>query len=63
MKLENIKKIGIAGAGTMGSGIAQIFAQKGYEVVITDVAEKFLENAKKIILINQSNLIEENIIT
>lgn len=55
--------IGVAGAGTMGSGIAQIFAQKGYEVVITDVADKFLENAKKIISINQSNLIEENIIT
>lgn len=63
MKLEDIKKIGIAGAGTMGSGIAQIFAQNGYEVVIIDVAEKFLENAKKIISINQSNLIEENIIT
>lgn len=63
MKLEDIKKIGIAGAGTMGSGIAQIFAQKGYEIVIIDVAEKFLENAKKIISINQNNLIEENIIT
>lgn len=63
MKLEDIKKIGIAGAGTMGSGIAQIFAQKGYEVIIIDIAEKFLENAKKIISINQSNLIEENIIT
>ncbi|MBW4828380.1 MAG: 3-hydroxyacyl-CoA dehydrogenase family protein [Clostridiaceae bacterium] len=63
MKLEEIKKIGVAGAGTMGSGIAQIFAQKGYEVVITDISEKYLENAKKIISINNSSLIEENLIT
>lgn len=63
MKLEGIKKIAVAGAGTMGSGIAQVFAQRGYKVVVTDVSEKYLENAKKIILINQSRLIEENIIT
>lgn len=63
MKLQDIKKIGVAGAGTMGSGIALIFALKGYEVVVTDVAEKYLENAKRIISINQSSLIEENIIT
>ena len=63
MKLEEIKKIGIAGSGTMGSGIALIFALKGYEVVVTDVEEKFLENAKRIISINQSSLIEEGIIT
>lgn len=63
MKLEGIKKIAVAGAGTMGSGIAQVFAQRGYKVVVTDVSEKYLENAKKIILINQSRLIEENIMT
>lgn len=63
MKLEEIKKIGVAGAGTMGAGIAQIFAQKGYEVVVTDIGEKYLENAKKIIAINNSSLIEEKLIT
>lgn len=63
MKLGDIKKIGVAGAGTMGSGIAQIFAKNGYEVVISDISEKFLENAKKIISINQRSLIEEGIIT
>ena len=63
MKLEEIKKIGVAGAGTMGAGIAQIFAQKGYEVVVTDIEEKYLENAKKIISINNSSLIEEKLIT
>jgi 3-hydroxybutyryl-CoA dehydrogenase len=63
MKLEDINKIGVAGAGTMGSSIALIFALKGYKVVVTDIAEKYLENAEKIISINQSSLIEENIIT
>ena len=41
MRLEDIKKIGVAGAGTMGAGIAQIFAIKGYDVVVTDIAENF----------------------
>lgn len=63
MKADAIKKIGIAGAGTMGSGIALIFALKGFQAVVTDVAEKYLENAKRIISINQSSLIEEDIIT
>ena len=63
MNLEDINRIGVAGAGTMGSGIALILALKGYKVVLTDVAEDYLENAKKIISINHGSLIEENIIT
>lgn len=63
MNLKDIKKIGVAGGGTMGSGIAQIFAQHGYEVVVTDIAEKFLENTKRIILLNQKTLIGEGLLT
>lgn len=63
MKLDNIKKIGIAGAGTMGSGIAQIFGRKGYKVVITDISEEVLDKSKKLVDIFNSSLIEENIIT
>lgn len=63
MKLEEIKKIGIAGAGTMGSGIAQIFARKGYKVVITDISEEFLNKSKKLIDIFNSSLIEEGIMS
>ncbi|NMA49634.1 MAG: hypothetical protein GX947_07695 [Tissierellia bacterium] len=37
-----MKKIGIAGAGTMGAGIAQMFSRKDYKVVLTDVSEEFL---------------------
>lgn len=63
MKLEDIKKIGVAGGGTMGSGIAQIFAQNGYEVVVTDIAERFLENTRRIILLNQKTLISQGLLT
>lgn len=61
MKLENINKIGIAGAGTMGSGIAQIFARKGYEVVVTDIKKGFLENSIRLVSIFNSSLIEEGL--
>ncbi len=41
-------KVGIIGAGTMGSGIAQAFAQtEGYEVVLCDINEEFAANGKK----------------
>lgn len=61
MKLEDIKKIGIAGAGTMGSGIAQIFARKGYEVVVTDLKEEILKGSKNLVSIFNSSLIEEGL--
>lgn len=38
-----VKTIGVVGAGQMGSGIAQVAAQAGYQVVLVDVAESFLE--------------------
>ena len=40
-------KVGIIGAGTMGSGIAQAFAQtEGYEVCLCDINEEFAANGK-----------------
>ncbi|MFM9887219.1 MAG: 3-hydroxybutyryl-CoA dehydrogenase [Burkholderiales bacterium] len=44
-----IRSIGIVGAGTMGSGIAQAFAVSGYPVVITDIGAAQLERAVKTI--------------
>ncbi len=40
-------KVGIIGAGTMGSGIAQAFAQKGYDVALCDISEEFAAGGKK----------------
>lgn len=38
-----MKKIFVLGAGTMGAGIVQAFAQKGYEVVVRDIKDEFVE--------------------
>ncbi len=42
MRLEDIKKIGVVGAGVMGHGIAQVCAQAGYEVVVREINEEAL---------------------
>lgn len=39
-------KVGIIGAGTMGSGIAQAFAQAGYDVCLCDIKEEFAAGGK-----------------
>jgi len=41
-----LKTIGVVGAGTMGNGIAQVFAQAGYDVRLVDVAQPMLERAR-----------------
>src|SRR5688572_25085533 len=38
-----IRKVGVLGCGLMGSGIAQVAAQAGYEVVVREVEQKFLD--------------------
>ncbi len=41
----DIRKVGVIGAGTMGNGIAQVFAMNGRDVVLVDVEQRFLERA------------------
>ncbi len=40
-----MKKVGVVGAGTMGNGIAHVFAQSGWTVALTDVSAPMLEKA------------------
>jgi 3-hydroxybutyryl-CoA dehydrogenase len=40
---NNIKKVGVLGCGLMGSGIAQVSAQAGYDTVVVEVEQKFLD--------------------
>jgi 3-hydroxybutyryl-CoA dehydrogenase len=44
-----IKKIGVLGAGAMGNGIAQVCAQAGHEVIMRDIADKFVQRGLKTI--------------
>lgn len=46
VKMVQIKKIGVVGAGQMGNGIAHVAALAGYDVVLTDISEQRLEEAK-----------------
>ena len=41
-----IKTVGVIGAGTMGNGIAQVFAQSGFDVILVDVAQPMLDRAR-----------------
>jgi 3-hydroxybutyryl-CoA dehydrogenase len=41
-----IKTVGVIGAGTMGNGIAQVFAQHGFTVRLVDVAQPMLDRAR-----------------
>jgi 3-hydroxybutyryl-CoA dehydrogenase len=38
-----IRKVGVIGAGTMGNGIAHVFARSGYEVTLCEVAQQYLD--------------------
>ncbi|ELY60085.1 3-hydroxybutyryl-CoA dehydrogenase [Natronococcus amylolyticus DSM 10524] len=44
MVRDQIDRIGVVGAGTMGSGIAQVAATTGYDVVLRDIEREFVEN-------------------
>jgi 3-hydroxybutyryl-CoA dehydrogenase len=43
MSIDQIKKIAVLGAGTMGNGIAHVFARAGYSVILRNVEARFLE--------------------
>lgn len=50
LKVEDIKKIGVLGAGLMGSGITQVCATYGYSVTARDVSQDVLSDAKETII-------------
>jgi 3-hydroxybutyryl-CoA dehydrogenase len=54
-----IKKIGVIGAGTMGNGIAQVFAQAGFDVRLVDAAAGALDRARATIEKSLAKLVEK----
>lgn len=59
MKLEQIKRIGVLGAGTMGQGIAQVAALNGFDVVLFDIHNVALKCAEQQIIKNLDKGIEK----
>ena len=58
-----MKNISVIGAGTMGNGIAHVFAQNGYKVNLIDVSENSLEKAIKTISKNLDRMVAKEKIT
>ena len=48
----DIQRVGVVGAGTMGNGIAHVFARRGFDVVLCDVEQRFLGRALDTIRVN-----------
>lgn len=57
------KKIVIAGAGTMGASLAQVYAEAGYEVSLYNRGEATLEKARRLIALNQEVMVREEILS
>ncbi len=59
----DIHTVGVVGAGTMGNGIAHVFAKSGYAVVLCDVEQRFLERALDAIGKNLEREVAKNKLT
>jgi 3-hydroxybutyryl-CoA dehydrogenase len=59
----DIRTIGIVGAGTMGGGITQVAAVSGFDVLVHDTAQEYLDRGLKTIDKSVSKLIEKGKIT
>lgn len=61
--IMEIKRIGVLGAGTMGNGIAQVAAQSGYEVVMRDIEQRFIDGGVESVKKNLSKGVKKGRIT
>jgi 3-hydroxybutyryl-CoA dehydrogenase len=62
-EIRDVETVGVVGAGTMGSGIAQVAATHGYEVVLRDVAEDLVTEGFESIDDSLSRLVANDAIT
>jgi len=58
-----MKSISVIGSGTMGNGIAHVFAQHGYQVSLVDIKSEFLEKALTTISKNMDRQVTKGMIT
>ena len=59
----SVQQVGVVGAGTMGNGIAHVFARSGYEVVLCDIEQNILNRALETISANLDREVGKNKIT
>ena len=58
-----MEDIAVIGSGTMGNGIAHVFAQSGYKVTLIDISQEQLDNALATIEKNLDRLVAKEKIT
>ena len=63
MNASDVKTVGVVGAGTMGHGIAQVFAAAGYTVVLRDIADEFVQKGLAAIGKNLDRMVKKGKIT
>jgi 3-hydroxybutyryl-CoA dehydrogenase len=63
MAADAIKTVGVLGAGTMGNGIAHVFAGAGYHVILRDVEMRFLDRGIETISKNLDREVKKGKIT
>jgi len=59
LSIDSIKTVAVLGAGTMGNGIAHVFARSGYKVILRDVEQRFLDRGMEAIGKNLDREIEK----
>jgi 3-hydroxybutyryl-CoA dehydrogenase len=59
----NFQRVGVIGAGTMGNGIAHVFARSGYNVILCDVEQRFLDRGLATIAKNLDREVAKSKIT
>src|ERR1700722_18346890 len=63
MSVDSIKTVAVLGAGTMGNGIAHVFARSGYRVILRDVEKKYLDRGIETITKNLDREVKKGKIT
>jgi enoyl-CoA hydratase/3-hydroxyacyl-CoA dehydrogenase len=63
LPFESIRKVAVLGAGTMGHGIAEVTAIAGYDVVVRDVQQRFIDRAREKITWSVKKLAEKGELT
>jgi 3-hydroxybutyryl-CoA dehydrogenase len=59
----DVRNVSVVGAGTMGNGIAQVFAQAGFSVSLIDIEDSFLERALAVIGKSLDRLVKKEILS
>ncbi len=59
MTVDDIKQVAVIGSGTMGNGIAQVFAQSGFGVILIDLSEEHLNRAVSTITGSMERLVKK----